>query len=104
MKSVLWFSTYIMIMSFRNSDAEALYHGRRVRGIHPDIAKQARRKLFMLDTVERLLDLRVPPGNRFESLSGDREGQYSSRVNGQYRSCFTWYDGDVHDVEFVDYH
>lgn len=58
----------------------------------------------MLDTVENLLDLRVPPGNRFEALKGNRQGQFSIRVNDQYRICFTWFDGDVHEVEFVDYH
>lgn len=58
----------------------------------------------MLDTVENVLDLRVPPGNRFEALKGNRQGQFSIRVNDQYRICFTWFDGDAHDVEFVDYH
>jgi len=93
-----------MIMSFRNATARTLYEGNRVADIHPDIARQARKKLFMLDTVESLLDLRVPPGNRFEALKGSRQGQFSIRVNNQYRICFTWHDGNAHDVEFVDYH
>jgi toxin HigB-1 len=94
-----------MILSFkRGNAAEALYAGKRVKGIGHELAKQAARKLFMLDTVERLDNLRVPPGNRLEALSGDREGQHSIRVNDQYRICFEWFDGDAHDVELVDYH
>jgi proteic killer suppression protein len=61
-------------------------------------------KLFLLETVTRLEDLRVPPGNRLEALSADRAGQHSIRVNDQWRICFAWRDGDAHDVEFVDYH
>jgi proteic killer suppression protein len=61
-------------------------------------------KLFLLDTVTRLEDLRVPPGNRLEALSGDRKGQHAIRVNDQWRICFVWREGEAHDVEFVDYH
>jgi proteic killer suppression protein len=93
-----------MILSFKGKAAEALYHGKRVAGIHPDVANQAVKKLFMLDTAQRVQDLRVPPGNRLEALTGDRTGQISIRVNAQFRICFTWYDGDAYDVEFVDYH
>lgn len=94
-----------MILSFkRGNPAEALYEGKHVKGVGPDVAKQAVKKLFMLDTVERLDNLRVPPGNRLEALSGNREGQHSIRVNDQFRLCFTWFDGDAHDVELVDYH
>jgi proteic killer suppression protein len=60
--------------------------------------------LFLLDTVTRLEDLRVPPGNRLEALSGDRRGQHAIRVNDQRRICFVWREGDPHEVEFVDYH
>jgi toxin HigB-1 len=61
-------------------------------------------KLFLLDTVTRLEDLRVPPGKRLEALSGDRKGQHAIRVNDQWRICFVWREGEAHDVEFVDYH
>ena len=59
---------------------------------------------FLLDTVTRPEDLRVPPGNRLEALVGERRGQHSIRVNEQWRVCFVWRDGDAYDVEFVDYH
>ena len=62
------------------------------------------RKLAMLDAAETLADLRIPPGNRLEKLRGDREGQYSIRVNRQYRVCFSWIGTDAHDVEITDYH
>lgn len=62
------------------------------------------RKLIMLDNASCINDLRVPPGNRLEKLSGDRSGQYSIRINDQYRICFTENDGDFYDVEITDYH
>ena len=62
------------------------------------------RKLDMLEAVANLETLRIPPSNHFEALHGDREGQYSIRINRQWRICFTWRDGNVHDVEIVDYH
>jgi proteic killer suppression protein len=64
----------------------------------------ALRKLRMLDAAARLDDLRVPPGNRLERLRGDRAGQYSIRINDQWRICFRWHGGDVYEVEIVDYH
>jgi len=64
----------------------------------------ALRKLVMLDAAESLDDLRVPPGNRLEKLSGKRTGQHSIRINDQWRICFEWRDGDAHQVEIVDYH
>ncbi len=70
----------------------------------PDIAKRAILKLFLIDTVTRLNDLRVPPGNRLEVLKGARAGQHSIRVNDQWRICFIWREGDAYDVEFCDYH
>ncbi len=69
-----------------------------------DVAVRAVRKLFLLDTVTRLDDLCVPPGNRLEALSGERREQHSIRVNEQWRISFVWRDGDAYDVEFVDYH
>ena len=58
----------------------------------------------MLDAAAKLEDLKVPPGNRLEKLRGDREGQYSIRINDQYRICFAWQDGNAYDVEVADYH
>jgi proteic killer suppression protein len=69
-----------------------------------EVQRIAQRKLAILDAAESLQDMGVPPGNRLERLSGDREGQYSIRVNDQWRICFRWSDGDAYDVEIVDYH
>jgi proteic killer suppression protein len=93
-----------MIRSYRDKRTLALAAGAAPRGLPQDVARRAVRKLFMLDTVTRLEDLRVPPGNRLEALSGDRAGQHSIRVNEQWRICFVWRDGEAYDVEFVDYH
>jgi len=68
------------------------------------IERQARRKLLVLHNTKRLEDLKVPPGNRLEPLRGDRKGQWSIRINDQWRICFVWRDGDAYDVEVVDYH
>jgi proteic killer suppression protein len=68
------------------------------------LQRAALRKLLLLDAAESLHDLRVPPGNRLEKLAGDREGQYSIRINDQWRVCFLWKDGGAHDVEITDYH
>jgi proteic killer suppression protein len=74
------------------------------RSFSKDLAKVARRKLRMLASVTRLDDLRNPPGNRLEALTGDRTGQYSVRINDRWRLCFVWRDSDAYDVEVVDYH
>lgn len=92
-----------MIKSFRDKDTEALYEGRRVRRFEA-IAAQAERRLQVLDTAGSLQDLMGLPSNRFEALRGDRKGQYSIRVNRQWRVCFEWQDGDAHNVEITDYH
>ena len=92
-----------MIRSFRDRDTERLFLGRRVPRFGA-IERQARRKLRILDAAEALADLRSPPGNRLEALSGDRAGQHSIRINDQYRLCFVWRDGEVTDVELADYH
>ena len=83
---------------------EDLAAGRAPKRVPRDVAERAVRKLFLLDTVTRLYDLRVPPGNRLEALSGERRGQHSIRLDEQWRICFVWRDGDAYDVEFVDYH
>lgn len=92
-----------MIVSFSDSDTEALASGRRVKRFVA-IESVARRKLRQLEIAVRLDDLRVPPGNRFEALKGDRLGQHSIRVNDQFRVCFTWTVSGPEDVEIVDYH
>ena len=93
-----------MIRSFRDRRTRSLASGEASKGVPQDVARRTVVKLFMLDTVTRLDDLRVPPGNRLEALSGDRAGQHAIRVNNQWRICFVWRDGEAHDVEFVDYH
>ena len=92
-----------MIVSFRDSDTEALARGKRVKHLVA-IEKVARRKLRQLEIAGRLDDLRVPPGNRLEPLKGDRAGQHSIRINDQYRVCFVWTNAGPQDVEIVDYH
>ena len=74
------------------------------RKIPRSIYQVARRKLEILDAAEVLQDLRIPPSNHLEKLSGDRKGQYSIRINKQWRLCFAWRDGDAYNVEIVDYH
>ena len=93
-----------MIRGFRDRDTEEAFHGRPTRRIPPDLRVRARRKLRMLHAATELNDLRTPPSNRLEALRGDRKGQYSTRINVQWRICFRWEDGDAYDVEIVDYH
>jgi addiction module HigA family antidote len=90
-----------MIRSFRDKRTENLARGKAPKTIPSEVAKRAVNKLFLLDTVTRLEDLRVPPGNRLEALVGNRRGQHAIRVNDQWRLCFVWRDGEAHDVEFV---
>ncbi len=92
-----------MIRGFKCKDTEALFDDRFVRRFQ-GIERAARRKLEVLEAVERLEDLRVPPGNRLEVLRGERKGQHSIRVNDQYRICFVWSEEGAEDVEIVDYH
>lgn len=92
-----------MIASFKCSDTKALAEGRRVRQF-VNIERIALRKLRQLQIAERLEDLRVPPGNRLEALKGNRAGQYSIRINEQFRICFRWTSAGAEDVEIVDYH
>ena len=93
-----------MIRSFRDTNTERLFHRERGSTFPRRLQRAALRKLLLLDAAESLDDLRVPPGNRLEKLAGDRAGQYSIRVNDQYRVCFRWAGGDAYDVEVVDYH
>ena len=92
-----------MIRSFKDAETEALFAGRFSRRLQ-QVARVAQRKLQQLHAAAALRDVAAFPGNRLEALAGDRRGQHSIRVNDQYRVCFVWKDGDVHDVEIVDYH
>jgi proteic killer suppression protein len=92
-----------MIQSFRDAKTEALFNDLDVPRFR-SIERVARRKLLYLHQARHLEDLRVPPGNRLEALKGDRKGQYSIRINDQWRICFCWKDGDACDVEITDYH
>ena len=93
-----------MIRSFRDRKTEKVFERERSRRLPPDVQRRAHRKLLLLDAAETVEDLRVPPGNRLESLSGDRAGQRSIRINDQWRICFRWERGDAYDVEITDYH
>lgn len=93
-----------MIRSYRDRDTQAVAERRRARKFPEQVQCQAQRKLMMINNALDLNDLRIPPGNRLEALSGDRDGQFSIRVNDQWRVCFTWEDGDACRVEIVDYH
>jgi proteic killer suppression protein len=93
-----------VLRSFRDQDTEAVWLRQRSRRLDTPAQRAAWRKLAMLDAAEILADLRVPPGNRLEKLSGDRGGQYSIRINRQWRICFRWSDSGPEDVEIVDYH
>lgn len=92
-----------MIRSYGNKDTERLASGLRVARFRA-FERVALRKIRQLQIARELTDLRVPPGNRLEALSGDRAGQFSIRINGQFRICFRWIEGGAEDVEIVDYH
>jgi proteic killer suppression protein len=93
-----------MIRSFADRDAEGLFHGQFARRLPSEIQRTAQRKLRQLNAVADLRDLAVPPGNRLEALKGDRAGQHSIRINGQWRICFTWSESGAENVQIVDYH
>jgi toxin HigB-1 len=93
-----------VIRGFRDRDTERLFNRLHVRKLGLDFQRVALRKLRQLDAATVLEDLRIPPGNRLEKLSGDRAGQHSIRINDQWRICFRWDQGDASDVEIVDYH
>lgn len=93
-----------MARSFGETELAELARGRIPKGLPPDIAVRARRKLFMLVNAAALDDLKSPPGNRLEALAGDRKGFYSIRINDQWRFCFRWNAGRAENIELVDYH
>lgn len=92
-----------MIKSFKGKEAPSVW-GRGRSRLALEVQRAALRKLMLLNRAVTLQDLRVPPGNRLEQLKGDRAGQWSIRINGQWRICFAWDGADAHDVEIVDYH
>lgn len=97
-----------MIVSFKNQATEDVFDGKASKGARKTcpqaVWRTAARKLDQLDSVENLDELRIPPGNRLESLVGNRKGQYSIRINEQYRICFNWGESGPFDVEIIDYH
>jgi toxin HigB-1 len=93
-----------MIRSFCNKETERIWLGRRSRKFPGDVQDRALRKLRQIDASLTLEDLRNPPGNHLEALRKDRMGQWSIRINDQWRICFRWSNGEAHDVEIVDYH
>jgi len=93
-----------MIRSFADKLTAAVFDGHRVKALPPQVQDVARRKLKAIDAAKAIDDLRVPPGNRLERLARDRKGQWSIRINDQWRACFRWENGDAHDVQVTDYH
>jgi len=93
-----------MIESFASDETKKIFLGQLSNKLPKDIQRTARRKLIYLDDAEDLQDLLAPPGNRLEKLKGNRAGQYSIRINDQWRICFQWVDNKVRNVEIVDYH
>ena len=94
----------IVIKSFKCRETEKLFHREKSKKFPGAIHKVALRKLWILDAAETLEDMRSPPGNRLESLKGDRQDQYSMRINDRFRICFIWRENNAYDVEIVDYH
>jgi toxin HigB-1 len=93
-----------MIKTFKNKETVKIYNRQYSKKLPTDIQKVAMKKLWMIDATPDINSIRIPPGNRLELLHGDREGQYSIRINEQWRICFLWRDGNSYDVEIVDYH
>ena len=93
-----------MIESFASEEAEKIFQGEVSRKLPPDIQRTARRRMLYLDDAEALQDLRAVPGHRLEKLKGSRSGQYSIRINDQWRICFEWVANKARNVEIVDYH
>ncbi len=93
-----------MIRSFKGKRAVLVFDRQRCRDLPVAVQRSAYKKLAILNAADALSDLRIPPGNRLEKLTGDRTGQFSIRINDQWRICFAWRLGDAHEVEIVDYH
>jgi proteic killer suppression protein len=93
-----------VIKSFKDAETQKIHQRRRSRKLPPEIQQVALRKLRMLNNAIKLNDLRIPPANHLEKLKGNREGQFSIRINDQWRICFEWKNGDAFNVEVTDYH
>ena len=93
-----------MIKTFRSKQTERVFLREATSKFSGEVSRKALRKLLLLDAADRLEDLRIPPGKELEKLAGNRKGQYSIRVNDQWRICFEWRQGDAYGVEIVDYH
>jgi proteic killer suppression protein len=93
-----------VIKSFKDAETQQIYQRRRSRKLPSDIQQVALRKLRMINNAINLNDLRIPPANHLEKLKGNREGQFSIRINDQWRICFEWKNGDAFNVEITDYH
>jgi toxin HigB-1 len=93
-----------MIKSFRDKETQRIYSREGSNRLPREIQQIALRKLRMINNSQSLNDLRVPPANKLEKLKGNREGQFSIRINDQWRICFVWHDGEAHEVEMTDYH
>ena len=93
-----------MIKTFKCKETEKIFNGKFSKKLPHDIQGRALIKLHSLDIAEDIKDLLIPLSNKLEQLSGDRKGQYSIRINDQYRVCFSWVDNNAYDVEIVDYH
>jgi proteic killer suppression protein len=93
-----------MIRSFECKETEKLFLGQITRSFPADLCRRARTKLLVLHAATELIDLKSPPGNRLEALSGNRKGQHSIRINQQYRLCFRWSEQGADQVEILDYH
>ncbi len=93
-----------MIQSFKCSETERIFRRERSRKFSPQIQRRAQMRLDRIEAATEVGDLRFPPSHNLEKLTGNRKGQYSIRINDQWRICFKWRDGSAHDVEIVDYH
>ena len=93
-----------MILSFKDRETQTIWNQEKSRKLPVNIQQVALRKLYILNRSKNLNDLMIPPGNKLEKLGGNREEQYSIRVNDQWRICFFWLDGNASEVEIVDYH
>ena len=93
-----------MVLSWADSNTEAIWNGSFVKKLPHDIQRTAKRKLVHIHAAITIDDLKIPPGNRLEKLTGDRKDNWSIRINDQWRICFRWENGNAYDVEIVDYH
>jgi len=93
-----------MIVTFKSKEAELIWNGVLSKKLPPHLQEIIRRKLRMINNSFSINDLRIPPSNHLEQLNGERKGQYSIRINDQWRICFEWSDGNVYNVDIVDYH